>query len=66
MTTLWQAKHVATYLDVNIQTVWSWAREGSIPCFRVGDNYRFKQEEIDKWLELKRQKDVFGSGRLIT
>lgn len=58
MSTLWTAKEVSAYLGVNIQTVWSWAREGAIPCFKVGDSYRFRQSEVDKWLEKKRVKNV--------
>jgi len=58
---LWKAVDVADYIGVHVQTVWSWAREGSIPCYKVGDGYRFRQTEIDKWLESKRQKDILGS-----
>ncbi len=58
MSTLWTAKDVCSYLGVNIQTVWCWAREGTIPCFKVGDSYRFRQSEVDKWLEKKRVKNV--------
>ena len=54
---------VADYLRVHVQTVWMWAREGSIPCIKIGNGYRFKQEEIDNWLENKRQKDVLGVNR---
>lgn len=61
MSTLWTAKEVSLYLGVNIQTVWSWAREGTIPCFKVGDSYRFRQSEVDKWLEQKRVKGVLKS-----
>lgn len=62
---LWSAKDVSIYLGVHVQTVWSWAREGAIPCFNLEGKYRFRQSEIDSWLEKKRQKSVFHKGGLI-
>ena len=59
MSRLWTAKDVAEYLGVNIQTVWEWARRGEIPCYRIGDFYRFKEVEIDKWLLKKNVKSPF-------
>jgi len=39
------------YLQVDQYTIYAWARKGEIPAFKVGRFWRFRKEEIDKWLE---------------
>lgn len=38
------------------QTIWGWAREGKVPCYRIGNKYRFRADEINGWVEEHRQK----------
>ena len=42
-----KAKAVADLFDVDEKTVWKWAREGTIPCYRIGRSLRFVIEEIE-------------------
>ena len=44
-------KEVAKYLKVNDRTVYRMAAAGKIPAFKVGSSWRFKQSEIEKWIE---------------
>ena len=44
-------KDRAQYLHLNEMTVYSYAQKGKIPGIKVGRNWRFKKEDIDRWLE---------------
>jgi excisionase family DNA binding protein len=39
-------KEVAAFLRVSRVTVWRWCKEGVIPAFRIGRNWRVSREEI--------------------
>ena len=39
---------VANYLKINERTVYSLAKKGEIPGIRLGRQWRFKKEAIDK------------------
>jgi excisionase family DNA binding protein len=43
-------QEVARYLNVNRFTVYRLIRQKKIPAFKVGNQWRFKQEMIDAWL----------------
>ncbi len=43
------AEEVAQYLKLHPYTVRRLAREKKIPAFRVGGQWRFRKDEIDKW-----------------
>ena len=43
-------EEVAKYLRVHKSTVYRWAREGTIPSTKVGNQWRFKKASIDEWL----------------
>lgn len=43
------AEDVAQYLKLHPYTVRRLAREKKIPAFRVGGQWRFRQDEIDSW-----------------
>jgi excisionase family DNA binding protein len=42
-------KELAHYLKVHPSTVYRLLKEGKLPAFRVGSDWRFKVEEIDRW-----------------
>ncbi len=44
-----RARDVAELLEVSEQTVYRWAREGSLPAHRVGEHYRFNRVELQEW-----------------
>ncbi|MGO9449585.1 MAG: helix-turn-helix domain-containing protein [Candidatus Binataceae bacterium] len=43
-------KEVAEYLRVNPVTVYKLIRQGGIPVFKIGSDYRFERDEIEKWI----------------
>ena len=43
-------KELSGYLKSSKSTIYRLAQQGEIPCSKVGRNWRFKKERIDKWL----------------
>lgn len=52
-------KEVASYLKINEKTAYRLASEGKLPGFKVGGSWRFRQSDIDKWID-KRAKTQGG------
>jgi len=46
-------KEVAAYLKIKEKTAYRLTAEGKIPGFKVGGSWRFRQREIDTWIEQK-------------
>jgi excisionase family DNA binding protein len=46
MTTL----EITDYLRINRGTLYRLVKRGQIPCFRVGNDYRFSRTQITEWL----------------
>jgi excisionase family DNA binding protein len=44
-------RQVAQKLQISETTLYKLARKGKIPAIKVGNQWRFKIEDIDKWLE---------------
>lgn len=42
---------VATYLHVNEKTVYRLVQAGGIPGFRVAGAWRFRRQDIDRWID---------------
>ena len=51
-------KEVADYLKLAEKTAYRLAAEGRLPGFKVGGSWRFKKEDINRWIEEK--KNVTG------
>ena len=43
-------QEVAEFLRLNEKTTYRYASQGIIPGFKVGDAWRFRKSEIDKWI----------------
>ncbi|MFC1709674.1 helix-turn-helix domain-containing protein [Candidatus Omnitrophota bacterium] len=52
------AKDVSDYLHVHLFTVHKYAREGKIPAFKIGADWRFHRRSIEKWIREKEQVNV--------
>ena len=52
------AKDVAAYLKVNERTVLKYASEHKLPAVKVGGQWRFKREVLDRWLEGQMETDA--------
>ena len=44
-------RDVASYLKLNERTVYRMATSAKIPAFKVGTSWRFKREDLEKWIE---------------
>ncbi|HBX51375.1 MAG: hypothetical protein A2275_16360 [Bacteroidetes bacterium RIFOXYA12_FULL_35_11] len=42
-------EEVAKYLKLKPQTIYIWAQDGKIPAAKLGKEWRFKKNMIDKW-----------------
>ena len=49
-------KEVAQYLNMKASTVYAWVPE--MPHYKIGNLLRFRKEDVDAWMETKRE----GSG----
>jgi excisionase family DNA binding protein len=46
-------KEVADYLSLHPLTVHRYAREGKIPAFKIGTDWRFHKKYIERWIKQK-------------
>ena len=42
-------KEVADYLRLHTSTVYKLLKRGNLPAFRVGSDWRFNREAIERW-----------------
>lgn len=42
---LWTAEQLAEYLQVGVETVWRYTREGKLPAVKLGNHYRYRVDE---------------------
>jgi len=42
-------EEVAKYLKVKPQTIYTWAKDGTIPAAKIGKEWRFRKSIIDRW-----------------
>jgi excisionase family DNA binding protein len=47
-------KEVARYLKLTEKTAYRLAAENKLPGFKIGGSWRFKQKDIEKWIEDKK------------
>jgi len=47
------AQDVADYLNLHPLTVHRYAREGKIPAFKIGTDWRFHKKYIERWIKEK-------------
>ncbi len=46
-----EAKEVAAYLHLHLFTVHKLAREGRLPAFKIGNDWRFRRSSLEKWIK---------------
>jgi excisionase family DNA binding protein len=47
------AKEVAAYFNIHTLTVYRYAREGKIPAFKIGTDWRFHKKHLERWIRDK-------------
>ncbi len=45
---------VAKMLGLAERTIYVWSQEGTLPAFKLGTAWRYRADEIDKWVETQR------------
>jgi len=56
-------KEVASYLNIHPLTVNKYAREGKIPAFKIGTDWRFHKMYIERWIKDKLDSNQIGKER---
>ena len=51
-------REVAEYLKLNEKTAYRFAAEGKIPGFKVGGAWRFRRDEIVRWIKQQEIKNA--------
>lgn len=41
----------AVYLKVHNSTIYRLLKKGSLPSFKVGSDWRFREKDLERWLE---------------
>ncbi len=49
-------KQIAEYLNVTERTIYNLLQRGELPGFKVGMAWRFRKEDIDKWIKRNMKK----------
>jgi excisionase family DNA binding protein len=65
MNTVMTLEEVAAYLRVHEATVYRLLKKQSIPAFKLGSDWRFNQEAIDKWIAQGEQEHANPRQRLV-
>jgi PTS system nitrogen regulatory IIA component len=52
---LMDIKQIASYLQINEATAYSWAQSGKLPGIKIGRIWRFRREDIESWLDQNMQ-----------
>ena len=63
MGTVMTLEEVAAYLRVHQSTVYRLLKTQSIPAFKLGSDWRFNQESIDKWIAQGEQEHAASRSR---
>ena len=42
---------VCEYLGIGRDTIYKWIAAKSLPAYRLGRLWKFKKEEVDRWIE---------------
>ena len=53
-------KEVAEYLKLAEKTAYRLAAEGKLPGFKVGGSWRFKRDELEKWIDQRSREENGG------
>ncbi len=56
-------REVAAYLSVNEKTVYRLAQRRELPGFKVAGAWRFRREDIDRWIDRQKQAPGPSGGR---
>jgi excisionase family DNA binding protein len=44
---------LSNYLKISKETIYKMAQKGNLPAIKIGNQWRFKKDRIDDWLNQK-------------
>jgi excisionase family DNA binding protein len=53
-------RQAADYLGIAADTLYKYASTGFIPCFKMGNRWKFKRSKVDEWMERQSDKPKVG------
>lgn len=56
-------KDVAEFLNIHPLTVQRMARQGRIPAFKIGADWRFQRKSLERWMQEKIEYQTSGKER---
>lgn len=59
-------KEVAEYLKLTERTLYRLVQDGQVPGFKVGNSWRFKRGDIERWIEDQKKRLQRPGGGLMT
>ncbi len=54
MSKMYSCEEVAELYNVKIITVWDWVRKKKLPAFKIGREYRIKEEDLKTFEDERR------------
>ncbi len=51
---LYTAEQVAELFSLKKKTIYGWAEQGRIPCYKIGKALRFRESELREFIEASR------------
>lgn len=51
---------IARFLAVSTETVARWCKEGRLPAFKIGGEWRIRQSDLNRIIKLKVEKNLRG------
>lgn len=56
-------EEAADYLRVHPSTMYRMVKKGAVPAFKIGTDWRFNVDQLDKWMLEQSFRDPRGGGR---
>jgi excisionase family DNA binding protein len=61
MATVLTLEETADFLRVHASTVYRLLRKRAIPAFKVGSDWRFNQESVERWIQQQETTEIQAS-----
>lgn len=55
-------EELAAYLKMSRTKLYAMTQKGEIPASKIGNQWRFDRDEIDKWMKQQRNTDINPTG----
>ena len=49
-------KELSQLLQVKLSTVYKWAHYGYVPCVKIGNLIKFREQKVEEWLKKRERK----------